>query len=91
MPRYFYDIRYSPRDLRLGLVEASENRIGSPSDQVLLYCFHYDPPREVRPGRHELRAPRRRADPPGSRDCFFAVAPWRRSGAVRKACQNEGI
>jgi protein SCO1/2 len=41
--RYFYDIRYSSRDLRLGLVEASENRIGSPVDQILLYCFHYDP------------------------------------------------
>lgn len=41
--RYFYDIRYSPLDLRLSLVEASENRIGSPVDQVLLYCFHYDP------------------------------------------------
>jgi protein SCO1 len=41
--RYFFDIRYSPRDLRLGLVEASANRIGSPADQILLYCFHYDP------------------------------------------------
>jgi protein SCO1/2 len=41
--RYFYDIKYSPGDLRLGLVEASESRIGSPVDQVLLYCFHYDP------------------------------------------------
>jgi protein SCO1/2 len=41
--RYFYDVRYSPRDLRLGLVEASANRIGSPVDQVLLFCFHYDP------------------------------------------------
>jgi protein SCO1/2 len=41
--RYFYDIRYSPRDLRLGLVEASAGRIGSPVDQILLYCFHYDP------------------------------------------------
>jgi protein SCO1/2 len=41
--RYFYDVRFSPRDLRLGLVEASANRIGSPIDQVLLYCFHYDP------------------------------------------------
>jgi protein SCO1/2 len=41
--RYFYDIHYSPRDVRLGLVEASENRIGSPVDQILLYCFHYDP------------------------------------------------
>jgi protein SCO1/2 len=41
--RYFYDISYSPRDLRLGLVEASNNRIGSVSDQVFLFCFHYDP------------------------------------------------
>ena len=41
--RYFYDLKYSSRDLRLGLVEASANQIGSPVDQVLLYCFHYDP------------------------------------------------
>ncbi|MCE5268157.1 MAG: SCO family protein [Planctomycetaceae bacterium] len=41
--RYFYGIRFPARDLRLGLVEASANQIGSPTDQVLLYCFHYDP------------------------------------------------
>jgi protein SCO1 len=41
--RYFYGIEYSPRDLRLGLVEASNNRIGSPVDQLLLFCYHYDP------------------------------------------------
>jgi protein SCO1/2 len=41
--RYFYDISYPSRDVRLGLVEASNNRIGSPVDQVLLFCFHYDP------------------------------------------------
>jgi protein SCO1/2 len=41
--RYFYDIHYSGRDLRLGLVEASRNKIGSPIDQILLFCFHYDP------------------------------------------------
>ena len=41
--KYFYGIQYPPRDLRLGLVEASANRIGSPSDQVLLFCYHYDP------------------------------------------------
>jgi protein SCO1/2 len=40
--RYFYGIEYSPRDLRLGLVEASANQIGSPVDQVLLLCYHYD-------------------------------------------------
>jgi protein SCO1/2 len=41
--RYFYGIDFPARDLRLGLVEASANKIGSPTDQVLLYCFHYDP------------------------------------------------
>jgi protein SCO1/2 len=41
--RYFFGIKYSPRDLRLSLVEASQNRIGGPVDQVLLYCYHYDP------------------------------------------------
>jgi protein SCO1/2 len=41
--RYFYGVEFSARDLRLGLVEASHNRIGSAVDQVLLYCFHYDP------------------------------------------------
>lgn len=41
--RYFYDVKYPGRDLRLGLVEASQNKIGSPVDQILLYCFHYDP------------------------------------------------
>ncbi len=41
--RYFYGIEYSGRDLRLALVEASENKIGSPVDVLLLYCFHYDP------------------------------------------------
>src|SRR5579872_7345559 len=41
--RYFYGIQYPTRDLRLGLVEASSEKIGTPTDQVLLYCFHYDP------------------------------------------------
>jgi protein SCO1/2 len=41
--RYFYDVNYSGRDLRLGLVEASQGKIGNRVDQVLLYCFHYDP------------------------------------------------
>jgi protein SCO1 len=41
--RYFYGIEYKPRDFRLGLVEASANKIGTPADQVLLLCYHYDP------------------------------------------------
>jgi protein SCO1 len=43
LSRYFYGIEYSPRDMRLGLVEASQNKIGNPVDQILLFCFHYDP------------------------------------------------
>jgi protein SCO1 len=41
--KYFYGIEYSPRDLRLGIVEASDERIGSVIDDVLLFCYHYDP------------------------------------------------
>jgi protein SCO1/2 len=41
--RYFYGISYPERDLRLGLVDASEGKIGSPVDAVLLFCYHYDP------------------------------------------------
>lgn len=41
--RYLYGIDFPVRSVRLGLVEAASNRIGSPVDQVLLYCFHYDP------------------------------------------------
>lgn len=40
---YFYGIEYAPRDVRLGLIEASAGKIGSAVDQVLLLCFHYDP------------------------------------------------
>jgi protein SCO1/2 len=43
LSRYFYGVEYAPRDVRLGLVEASANKIGSPVDQFLLFCFHYDP------------------------------------------------
>ncbi|HXB73512.1 MAG TPA: SCO family protein [Candidatus Acidoferrales bacterium] len=43
LSRYFYGVEYAPRDLRLGLVEASHNRIGNPVDEALLFCFHYDP------------------------------------------------
>lgn len=43
LSRYFYGVDYPARDLRLGLIESSENKIGSPMDQLLLYCYHYDP------------------------------------------------
>jgi protein SCO1 len=41
--RYFYGVDFPPKDLRMGLVEASEGKIGNVVDQVLLYCYHYDP------------------------------------------------
>jgi protein SCO1 len=41
--QYFYGVEYSPKDLRFGLVQASANKIGNVVDQVLLYCYHYDP------------------------------------------------
>ena len=43
LSRYFYGLEYAPRDLRLGLIEASENKIGGLSDQVLLLCYQYNP------------------------------------------------
>jgi protein SCO1/2 len=36
-------MEFSPRDLRLGLIEASANKIASPIDQLLLFCYRYDP------------------------------------------------
>jgi protein SCO1/2 len=41
--KYFYGIEYSARDIRLGLIEASEERIGTAIDDFLLFCYHYDP------------------------------------------------
>jgi protein SCO1 len=43
LARYLFGIEYVPRDLRYALVEASEGRVGTPVDALLLYCFHYDP------------------------------------------------
>jgi len=43
LSRYFYGIDYSPNDIKLGVMDSAENRVGSVSDQLLLYCYHYDP------------------------------------------------
>jgi protein SCO1/2 len=43
LSHYFYGIEYGPRDLRLALIDAADGKIGSPVDQLLLACFHYDP------------------------------------------------
>ena len=41
--RYLYGVEFSPRDTRLALIEAANNTIGNPVDQILLFCYHYDP------------------------------------------------
>lgn len=52
LARYLYGVGFEPTTLRLGLVEASEGKMGSSLDRVLLYCFHYDP----QAGRYTLAA-----------------------------------
>jgi len=41
--QYYYGVEFSPKDIRLGLIEASRGNIGNVVDEVLLYCYHYDP------------------------------------------------
>ncbi len=43
LSRYFYGIEYSPKELRLALVDSGQGKIGSVVDELLLYCFHYNP------------------------------------------------
>jgi len=43
LSRYFYGVEYSPKELRLALVESGEGRVGTLIDELFLYCFHYDP------------------------------------------------
>ncbi len=43
MSRYLYGIDYAPKDVKFALMESAENKIGNPAEQLLLYCFHYDP------------------------------------------------
>jgi protein SCO1/2 len=50
--RYLFGISYPPRDIRLALIDASQRKIGSPIDQLLLLCYHYDP----RTGKYNLAA-----------------------------------
>ena len=43
LSHYFYGIDYAPKDVKFGLIEAADKKIGGVSDQLLLYCYHYDP------------------------------------------------
>ncbi|HWR54841.1 MAG TPA: SCO family protein [Bryobacteraceae bacterium] len=42
LARYYYGVEFIPQHVKFGLMEAAQNRIGSPVDKVLLYCYHYD-------------------------------------------------
>lgn len=41
--QYYYGVEYSAKDMRLGIIEASQNKIGNLADKLILYCYHYDP------------------------------------------------
>lgn len=43
LARYFYGIDYAPRDLKFGIMESAESKVGNPVEQLMLYCFHYNP------------------------------------------------
>lgn len=43
LARYFYGIDYSPKDLKFGIMESAESKVGNAAEQLLLYCYHYDP------------------------------------------------
>lgn len=43
LSKYFYGIDYSPKDMRFALIQASKNKIGTTVDQILLFCYHFDP------------------------------------------------
>ncbi|MEQ1924421.1 MAG: hypothetical protein ABL952_18135, partial [Pyrinomonadaceae bacterium] len=43
LTRYLYGIDYSPKDIKFGIMESAENKVGNPAEKLLLYCYHYDP------------------------------------------------
>src|SRR5687768_4008226 len=43
LSKYFYGIDYSPKDVKFGIMESAQNKIGNAAEQLLLYCYHYDP------------------------------------------------
>lgn len=43
LSRYYYGIDYAPKDVKFGIMESAENKVGSAAEQLLLYCYHYDP------------------------------------------------
>ncbi len=86
--RYFYGVDFPPKDLRMGLVEASQGKIGNAVDAVLLYCYHYDP----ETGKYGAMVAQHSAAGGGCRpilmlgsfDLFILVADWIVSGDSRR-------
>ncbi|WP_353064759.1 SCO family protein [Tunturibacter psychrotolerans] len=54
LAQYYLGVEYSPKDMLLGLIDASGNKIGSPVANILTYCYHYDP----QTNKHSLRVVR---------------------------------
>jgi protein SCO1/2 len=88
LARYFYGIEYAPRDLRLGLVEASEGRLGTPVDAVMLYCFHYDPA-AGRYGAVALNLVRLGGAVTVTLLAAYLLTMWRRDRRARRASTAE--
>ncbi len=90
LARYFYGIDYAPRDLRLGLVEAADHKIGSAVDALLLFCYHYDPATGKYGGvRAEPGARRRRRHGAGPRRVHDGDVPSR--GGRRAPAPEERL
>jgi protein SCO1/2 len=88
LSHYFYGIDYSPRDVKLGLVESAENEVGGVTDQLMLYCFHYDPS-TGKYGLAILRLMRAAAIFTLLGMGFMGIVFWRRNKA-RKAGSEPG-
>jgi protein SCO1 len=80
--RYLYGIDYAPRDVRLALVEASGSKIGTLADQLLLFCFHYDPA-TGKYGAASMLAIRIGGIMTVLGIAGFVITQWRREGSQR--------
>lgn len=88
LARYFYGVEYAPRDVKFGLMEAAENRIGTPVDQLMLFCFRYDPST----GRYTnlvLNAVRLGGVLTVLAFAVFALRSWRRERDARTAAGTQ--
>ena len=88
--RYLGGIKFDPQTLRLALVEASEGKVGTAFDQVLLFCFHYDPDK----GRYGPAAFHLMQIAGGLTVVIFGgvlVGFWRRRSRKRKSLPPAGV